>query len=57
MRVSAGRIKLATLATFFDEYQRQLYERQWTWDDIPFYEGKGAKQSRRGHNGQQAWPL
>jgi len=31
--------------TFFDEYQRQLFERRWSWDDIPFYEGKGAKQS------------
>ena len=33
------------MSTFFDEYQEQLYQRRWTWDDIPFYEGKGAKQS------------
>jgi N-dimethylarginine dimethylaminohydrolase len=33
------------VATYFDEYQRQLYERRWSWDDIPFYEGKGARQS------------
>jgi N-dimethylarginine dimethylaminohydrolase len=33
------------VTTFFDEYQEQLYQRRWTWDDIPFYEGRGAKQS------------
>jgi len=33
------------VATFYDEYQRRLHERRWTWDDIPFYEGSGARQS------------
>ena len=33
------------MATFFDDYQRHLHERRWTWDDIPFYEGRGARQS------------
>jgi len=31
--------------TFFDDYQSQLHDRRWTWDDIPFYEGKGSRQS------------
>src|SRR5213592_824757 len=35
----------SAVATFYDDYQRHLHERRWTWDDIPFYEGKGARQS------------
>jgi N-dimethylarginine dimethylaminohydrolase len=45
MRGPVRPIKLGKLPTFFDDYQRELHERQWTWDDIPFYGGKGAKQS------------
>ncbi|HEY2636204.1 MAG TPA: hypothetical protein VGI54_02355, partial [Solirubrobacteraceae bacterium] len=33
------------MATFYDDFQRALHDRRWTWDDIPFYEGRGAKQS------------
>jgi hypothetical protein len=35
----------SAVATLYDDYQLQLQEHRWTWDDIPFYEGRGAKQS------------
>jgi N-dimethylarginine dimethylaminohydrolase len=31
--------------TFYDEYQAALHDKEWTWDDMPFYRGKGARQS------------
>jgi N-dimethylarginine dimethylaminohydrolase len=32
--------------TAFDEYQRYLRDKEWTWDDVgDFYEGKGTEQS------------
>jgi N-dimethylarginine dimethylaminohydrolase len=33
------------MTTQFDEYQRALYEKRWTWDDIPFYHGPGGRQT------------
>jgi N-dimethylarginine dimethylaminohydrolase len=33
------------VATFYDDYQRRLHERSWSWADIPFYGGRGAPQS------------
>jgi N-dimethylarginine dimethylaminohydrolase len=33
------------VTTQFDDYQRALYEKRWTWDDIPFYHGPGTGQS------------
>jgi N-dimethylarginine dimethylaminohydrolase len=31
--------------TYYDEYQAALHAKEWTWDDMPFYRGKGARQS------------
>jgi N-dimethylarginine dimethylaminohydrolase len=33
------------MSTYFDEYQEALYRKRWTWDDMPFYQGRGARQS------------
>jgi N-dimethylarginine dimethylaminohydrolase len=33
------------VTTQFDEYQRALHEKRWTWDDIPFYHGPGGRQT------------
>lgn len=33
------------MRTYYDEYQAALHDKEWTWDDMPFYRGKGARQS------------
>ena len=33
------------MTTQFDLHQRALYEKRWTWDDIPFYHGPGGRQT------------
>ena len=33
------------MTTQFDEYQKALHERRWTWADIPFYHGPGTRQT------------
>lgn len=39
-----GAVRVGT-GNQFDEYQKALYEKQWTWHDIPFYSGKDPKLS------------
>jgi N-dimethylarginine dimethylaminohydrolase len=43
-RARATRLRPA-MRTFYDDYQRRLQEKRWTWDDIPFYAGRGSRQS------------
>jgi N-dimethylarginine dimethylaminohydrolase len=33
------------VGTYYDDYQAALHDKEWTWDDMPFYRGKGARQS------------